>query len=200
MAGRKKTKSSNRGEGSFRKTTSGMLEYRFSYKDPNTGKPRRKSFTGEDEKECLDKADRWKQKVERDRNGIDTEATIVDILKNRYQIDYEMNHLEEAVKIQKRNPNDLLFYDNITDSVITTSQVNCYFRRVCMRANIPVRGQHSLRHTFATRCIESGIPPVVLKTWLGHKDIHVTLDTYTDVFREMDHGAVEKLDQYIDAM
>ena len=69
-----------------------------------------------------------------------------------------------------------------------------------MRANIPVRGQHSLRHTFATRCIESGIPPVVLKTWLGHKDIHVTLDTYTDVFREMDHGAVEKLDQYIDAM
>lgn len=63
-------------------------------------------------------------------------------------------YLEEAVKIQKRNPNDLLFY----------------------------------------------IPPVVLKTWLGHKDIHVTLDTYTDVFREMDHGAVEKLDQYIDAM
>ena len=37
-------------------------------------------------------------------------------------------------------------------------------------------------HTFATRAIESGVQAVVLKDWLGHKDIHVTLDTYAKVF------------------
>ena len=59
---------------------------------------------------------------------------------------------------------------------------------------------HVLRHTFATRCIESGIPPVVLKTWLGHKDIPVTLDTYTDVSKSMDNDAVKKFDEYINGM
>lgn len=39
---------------------------------------------------------------------------------------------------------------------------------------------------------------VVLKTWLGHKDIHTTLDTYTDVFKEMDQSAVDKFDTYIE--
>ena len=37
---------------------------------------------------------------------------------------------------------------------------------------------HSLRHTFATRCIESGMPPVVLQTLLGHTDIKITMNTY----------------------
>ena len=59
---------------------------------------------------------------------------------------------------------------------------------------------HSLRHTFATRCIESGIPAVVLKNWLGHTNIHITLDTYTDVFDSMNNKAVENFDHYIDKM
>ena len=61
-------------------------------------------------------------------------------------------------------------------------------------------GQHALRHTFATRCIESGIPAVVLKNWLGHKDIHMTLDVYTDVFSSMNNGALDKFDKYINAI
>lgn len=109
-------------------------------------------------------------------------------------------YLVEAVNRYHSNPEGLLFYDHITDTIITTNQVNSFFQRVCENAGLPKLGQHALRHTFATRCIESGIPAVVLKTWLGHKDIHVTLDTYTDVFKSMDNGALEKFDSYIDAM
>ena len=58
-------------------------------------------------------------------------------------------------------------------------------------------GQHSLRHTFATRCIEAGIPALVLKGWLGHKDIHVTLDTYAHVFERMNLGAISKFESLI---
>ena len=34
---------------------------------------------------------------------------------------------------------------------------------------------HSLRHTFATRCIESGMPAKVVQKVLGHTDISITL-------------------------
>jgi len=36
--------------------------------------------------------------------------------------------------------------------------------------------------------------------WLGHTDIHITLDTYTDVFKAMDNSAVSTFDQYIEKM
>ena len=109
-------------------------------------------------------------------------------------------YLEEALRNQKPNKENLLFYDYNKDSIISTTQVNSYYKRVCRSIGIPAEGQHALRHTFATRCIESGVPPVVLKTWLGHTNIHITLDTYTDVFNSMDRKAVKVLDDYLDKM
>lgn len=40
---------------------------------------------------------------------------------------------------------------------------------------------HSLRHTFATRAIESGIKPKVLQKILGHSSITITMDLYVHV-------------------
>lgn len=40
---------------------------------------------------------------------------------------------------------------------------------------------HVLRHTFATRCIENGMNPNILKHIMGHKRIQVTMDTYVNV-------------------
>lgn len=50
-----------------------------------------------------------------------------------------------------------------------------------------------LRHTFATRCIENGVNPVVLQKILGHKDIQVTLNTYTSPFNEFKEKEIEKI-------
>lgn len=33
---------------------------------------------------------------------------------------------------------------------------------------------------------------------MGHTDIHVTLDTYADVFDRMNDNAIELLDEYMD--
>ena len=62
-------------------------------------------------------------------------------------------------------------------------------------SDIEYNGQHSLRHTFATRCIEAGVPALVLKKWMGHTNIHITLDTYSDVFDKMDFESTDKLDR-----
>lgn len=108
--------------------------------------------------------------------------------------------LENALKQKSDNPYDLLFYDNKNNKIITTSQVNSFFQRACKKCDIPLRGQHALRHTFATRCIEAGVSPVVLKTWLGHTDIHITLDTYADVFNSMHNSSMVKLNEYMDSI
>lgn len=46
------------------------------------------------------------------------------------------------------------------------------------RLNIPRRGFHSLRHTFATRALECGMDVKTLSELLGHKNPTVTLNRY----------------------
>ena len=106
-------------------------------------------------------------------------------------------YLEQALEEYEDNMLGLLFYDFKQNSVITSDLVNSSFRRICIKLDIPIYGQHCLRHTFATRCIESGVKPVVLKNWLGHRDIHTTLDTYTDVFNNLHDDSVGMLDSYL---
>ncbi len=108
--------------------------------------------------------------------------------------------LIEALNQRKDNPEGLLFYDYNKKGIIATYQVNCFFRRLCEKCGLEYYGQHCLRHTFATRCIEAGIPPVVLKNWMGHKNIHITLDTYANVFNRMNFDAVEKFEKHIDKL
>ena len=109
-------------------------------------------------------------------------------------------YLIEAMKRQKPNKNNLLFVNRCSGEPFLTSQVSAYFRRICKKAGIEPRGQHALRHTFATRCIEAGVPPVVLKKWLGHSDIHVTLDTYTDVYSDMNDAAIGRFNEYVKSL
>ena len=105
--------------------------------------------------------------------------------------------LEEALREMKANPYGLIFYDSRNDVIRSTSRVSSAFNTVCKRAGLKGFRQHCLRHTFATRCIEAGIEPVVLKGWLGHTDIRTTLDTYTDVFDRMELASIESFDDYI---
>ena len=106
--------------------------------------------------------------------------------------------LKAALQQRKNNPMGLLFYDYNKKNVIATHQVNSFYKRLCEKNGIEYGGQHALRHTFATRCIEAGVPAVVLKNWMGHTDIHITLDTYADVFHRMNFKSVRKLDDYLE--
>ena len=84
--------------------------------------------------------------------------------------------------------------------LITTNQVNSFFNRICKKADINISGQHALRHTFATRCIEAGVEAVVLKKWMGHTDIHMTLDIYADVFDSMHNNSISKLEEHMNTI
>lgn len=53
---------------------------------------------------------------------------------------------------------------------------------------------HTLRHTFATRALESGIPPKVVQEILGHSSITMTLDLYTHVLPKTKAEELRKLE------
>jgi hypothetical protein len=50
-----------------------------------------------------------------------------------------------------------------------------------------------LRHTFATRALENGIPAKVVQAMLGHSDVALTLNTYTHLLKETLHIEMEKM-------
>ena len=53
---------------------------------------------------------------------------------------------------------------------------------------------HTFRHTFATRAIEAGMQPQVLKTILGHSSLAMTMDLYSHVMEDTKMNEMEKID------
>ena len=52
---------------------------------------------------------------------------------------------------------------------------------------------HTFRHTFATRCIESGINPKVVQEYLGHATLQMTMDLYVHITDDAKHSEIKKL-------
>lgn len=52
---------------------------------------------------------------------------------------------------------------------------------------------HTLRHCFATRCIENGMDPKVLQAILGHSTFAMTMDLYCDVMEDTKRKELNKI-------
>lgn len=56
---------------------------------------------------------------------------------------------------------------------------------------------HSLRHTHATKLIESGVSPKAVQARLGHENIETTLQTYVHNTEAMEQGAVDAFESAV---
>ena len=63
-------------------------------------------------------------------------------------------------------------------SLLKSANVNYDIANICADAGINKFSAHALRATFATRCVESGMPPKTLMSIMGHSDISMTLTLY----------------------
>ncbi len=52
---------------------------------------------------------------------------------------------------------------------------------------------HTFRHSFATRCIEKGMSPQILKTILGHSKLSMTMDLYAHVLPDTKAEEMQKI-------
>lgn len=60
-----------------------------------------------------------------------------------------------------------------------------YFKTVLRRCNIDDANFHTLRHTFATRCVEMGFDIKCLSEILGHANVNITLNRYVHPSMEL---------------
>ena len=56
---------------------------------------------------------------------------------------------------------------------------------------------HDLRHTFATRCLESGIAPNTVQKWLGHASIATTANVYSHILTDFERQEMARFNPRI---
>lgn len=67
------------------------------------------------------------------------------------------------------------------------------FELLLRKLNIPRRGFHAIRHTFATRALEVGMDVKTLSEILGHKNSAITLNCYAHSFLEHKSAMMAKM-------
>ena len=65
---------------------------------------------------------------------------------------------------------------------------------ITMKAGLEGVHTHTLRHTFATRGLENGIPLKVMQELLGHSSLSMTADLYTHVLPDTKKSSIMKLE------
>lgn len=74
---------------------------------------------------------------------------------------------------------------------ITLNALKCNFKRIQKKLNFNF-SIHELRHTFATRCLESGISIKVVQQWLGHSKMETTANIYSHVLSDFEIKEIKK--------
>lgn len=67
------------------------------------------------------------------------------------------------------------------------------YKRLLNQCDLQKYNFHALRHTFATRCIESGVDIKSLSEILGHADVQITLNRYVHPSLDTKRRELEKL-------
>ena len=90
---------------------------------------------------------------------------------------------------------DLVFINYRTGEPAKNSSYDTHLYKLCDEGKIKRFCMHALRHTYATRAIESGVMPKVLQKLLGHSSIKTTMDRYVHVTDESLNNAIKQFEQ-----
>lgn len=91
-----------------------------------------------------------------------------------------------------------LVFTDYRGRMLNQSTLRTTLNRLCDRAGIKRINIHGLRHTYATRLLESGIHPRIAQELLGHSSIAMTLDIYSHVLPDQKRAAADAIDSFFD--
>jgi integrase len=94
------------------------------------------------------------------------------------------------------NDNDLVFTTAL-GSPLEGRNLTRALHAVLDKAGIERLGVHALRHTFATRAVESGMDYRTLSEILGHSRVAITMQLYVHSSKETKRKAMDAMDQFL---
>ncbi|WMJ22194.1 site-specific integrase [Paludicola sp. MB14-C6] len=99
---------------------------------------------------------------------------------------------EKTLASSAYDDNDYIFATQL-GGVIEPSTMRDMYNRLLKQAGISHANFHALRHTFATRAIESGVPIKAVSDILGHATVQLTMDLYCHSSIDLKREAVDKM-------
>lgn len=76
--------------------------------------------------------------------------------------------------------------------------VNRAFHDLSIKADVPCRRVHDLRHSCATLLFTMGVPPATVQRILRHSPITVTTGTYVEVIEAVQRDALDSMASLFD--
>lgn len=135
--------------------------------------------------------------------------TAIEVLKEQKKLKFKFRC--KSKKWSEDEKHEDLVFCTINGSPVVHSTINKMITRTSDRVNsqrmldhrlngtpyVEFKGIHShtLRHTFATRCIENGMNPKILQQILGHSTFNVTMDLYVHPSMELHHEEIKKCEE-----
>ncbi len=160
-------------------TVNKTLEYRHKYKGWRAGPP----------------------KTQQSYRTIPLTNRAIEILKELYDerdtrkqsdtLSLELEYMDRRTgQMSKLRMRDLVFINWRTGEPAKNSSYDTHLYKLCDEAGIKRFCMHALRHTYATRAIESGMQPEVLQKLLGHASMKTTMDRYVHVTDDSMESAI----------
>ncbi|MBY7008479.1 site-specific integrase [Clostridium botulinum] len=88
------------------------------------------------------------------------------------------------------NNKDFIFVSE-NGNLIDSSNLSRSWKRYLKKINVNYIKFHALRHTYATRQFEAGIPLKTVSILLGHSNIQITANTYTHVLKKEKEKSID---------
>lgn len=124
---------------------------------------------------------------------------------NGYNVHYELSSLktnesereipipDKLIDLLNNLPKNSEFIFNSNGQGLDHKRPQRRITKICRDLEIPHRSFHSIRHSYATRLFELGIPIKTVQSLMGHTDISTTMNIYTHVMQDKKMEILDKL-------
>ena len=124
------------------------------------------------------------------------QKTAITITKPKSDCSIRQIPIPDALYILLHSNENKSFYVLTNSSkYIEPRTLQYHFKEIISQCDIIDANFHSLRHTFATRCIELGFDIKCLSEILGHSNVNITLNRYVHPSFSLKKENMEKLSE-----
>jgi len=138
------------------------------------------------------------EQIPKTKNSIRTvpiPSSVIPVLR-----EHRAMQIEEKIKAGPAYLNDIengyVFTTELGNTIDARNLIRAH-KRLLKRAGVPYKNFHAIRHTYATKLFERGVPLKVVSELLGHADVSTTANIYTHVMPKEKITAVETLNDLL---